>query len=92
MFAVILTSVRFQLKSVVDLGRTQTYRASSAVADGVNEQRAMECWRGGRAAYIIFRECPVWDLRCHQYASNAVLRVPAVQHRNSCRLSVDSLV
>jgi hypothetical protein len=35
----ILTSVRFQLKSVVDLGRTQTYRASSTVADGVNEQR-----------------------------------------------------
>jgi hypothetical protein len=50
---VILTSVRFQLKSVIDLGRTQTYRASSTVADGVNEQRVMERWRGGRAAYII---------------------------------------
>jgi hypothetical protein len=60
----ILTSVRFQLKSVVDLGRTQTYRASSTMADGINEQRAMGRWRGGQAAYIIFREGPVWDPRC----------------------------
>lgn len=34
----ILTSVRFQFKSVVDLGRTQTYRASSTVADGVTSR------------------------------------------------------